>query len=77
MSKKPINALVIRNTKPISTSKLPDRSDSELRYIHAMREGSKALCQAVLDTGRTYEAMTEKQQLEAIAWAYDVKIEIV
>jgi len=39
-----------------------------------MQESAKALCQAVLDSGHLYGPMTEAQQVEAISWAYDVKV---
>lgn len=70
------NAIMIRRTKPISLSKLPDRSGSEKFYEAAMQESAKAEAQAVLDTGKLYGPMTEQQQVDAISWAYDVQVSI-
>jgi hypothetical protein len=69
-----INAIMIRKTKPMSIHRLPERSDSEKRYQYGMQESAKALCQAVLDSGHLHGPMTEAEQIEAISWAYDVKV---
>lgn len=68
------NAIMIRQTKPPAINRLPDRSDSPKHYEYGMQESAKALCQAVLDSGHLYGPMTEAQQVEAISWAYDVKV---
>ena len=68
------SAIMIRRTGPISVNKLPDRSDSEIRYQAAMERGSKAFLQAILDTGKVYGPMTQQQELEAISWAYNVDV---
>ena len=71
------NAIMIRKTRPISISKLPDKSDSTEYYKMLMEQSAKAECQAVLDTKKLYGPMTEKAQIEAIAWAYDVTVKTV
>lgn len=68
------NAIMIRMTKPISIAKLPDKSESDTYYRRLMEESAKAECQAVLDTQKLYGPMTEGQQIDAIAWAYDIKV---
>lgn len=68
------SAIMIRRTKPISVSRLPDRSDSREKYFAAMLEGSKALCQSILETNKLHGPMTEMEQVDAIGWAYDVKV---
>lgn len=68
------SAVMIRKTKPISLSKLPDRSGSEKFYEAAMEQSAKAEAQAVLDTGKVYGPMSEQDQIEAIFWAYGVQV---
>ncbi len=68
------NAIMIRMTKPISIAKLPDKSESDTYYRKLMEQSSKAECQAILDTKKVYSALTEDQQIDAIAWAYDIKV---
>lgn len=68
------SAIMIRKTGPISVNKLPDRSDSEIRYHAAMERGSKALLQAIFETGKIHGFMTREQEIEAISWAYNVDV---
>lgn len=68
------SALMIRRTRPLSISKLPERGDGDRRYRGAMEEGSKALCQAILETGQLHGPMSEQKQIDAVSWAYDVTI---
>lgn len=68
------NAIMIRMTKPISIAKLPDKSESDIYYHKLMEQSSKAECQAILDSKKVYGPMTEDQQIDAIAWAYDIKV---
>jgi hypothetical protein len=68
------NAIMIRMTKPISIAKLPDKSESDTYYRKLMEQSAKAECQAILDSQKLYGPMTEDQQIDAIAWAYDIKV---
>lgn len=69
------SAIMIRMSGPISTSKLPNRSDSEEFYKRVMENSAKAELQTILEKGkRLYGPMSEEDQFAAIEWAYDVKI---
>ena len=68
------NAIMIRMTKPISIAKLPDKSESDTYYRKLMEQSAKAECQAILDSQKLYGPMTEDQQIDAISWAYDIKV---
>jgi hypothetical protein len=68
------NAIMIRMTKPISIAKLPDKSESDTYYRKLMEQSAKAECQAILDSQKLYGPMTEDQQIDAIAWAYDIRV---
>lgn len=71
------NAIMIRMTKPISIAKLPDKSESDTYYRKLMEQSAKAECQAILDSKKLYGPMTEKAQIDAISWAYDVSVKTV
>jgi hypothetical protein len=61
-----------RKAKPVDDS--PIFMDPRMvHYINDCYNGSKALCAAVLKTGRTYGPLNEAQQIEAIEYAHDVK----
>jgi hypothetical protein len=45
---------------------------STIRYLDSLRFGSKALCAAILRTGRTHRPMTEAEQIEAVRYAHDI-----
>ena len=68
------NAIMIRMTKPISIAKLPYKSESDTYYRKLMEQSAKAECQAILDSQKLYGPMTEDQQIDAIGWAYDIKV---
>ena len=70
------NAIMIRQTKPPAINRLPDRSDSPKHYEYGMLQSAKALLQAILESGRVHGPMTDEQQIDAIAWAYDVKVTV-
>jgi hypothetical protein len=67
---------MIRQSKPPSINRLPDRSDSRKHYEYGMQQSSKALLQAILETGKIHGPMSEDQQIRSIAWAYDVAIKV-
>lgn len=70
------NAIMIRQTKPPAINRLPDRSDSRKHYEYGMQESAKALLQAILESGKVHGPMTDRQQVDAISWAYDVKVTV-
>jgi hypothetical protein len=47
-----------------------------INYIERIQEGSKALCAAILKTGRLHGPMTEAQQIDAVQYAHNVMIRI-
>lgn len=70
------SAIVVRRPSSMTVNKLPDRSDSEARYRLAMERSSKAFLQAILKSGKVYGPVTLDQELDAIAWAYDVDVKL-
>jgi hypothetical protein len=47
-----------------------------VNYIERIQEGSKALCAAILKSGRLHGPMTEAQQIDAVQYAHNVMIRI-
>ena len=64
----------IRKRGPTRIYQLKECFGTEELFAYGMQESSKALCQAILDTGKLHGPMTEKQQTEAIAWAYGIQV---
>lgn len=44
-----------------------------VNYMQRLQDGSKALCAAVIQSGKWYKAMSAEEELEAIGYAFDVK----
>jgi hypothetical protein len=45
---------------------------STVRYLEGLRCGSKALCAAILKSGKLHGPMTPEVQIEAVKYAHDV-----
>ena len=45
---------------------------STIRYLNNLRAGSKALCAAILKSGKLHGPMTLEAQIEAVKYAHEV-----
>jgi hypothetical protein len=48
-----------------------------INYMEGLQQGSKALCAAILKTGKLHSPMTMEQQLQAIEYAHDVTLKVI
>lgn len=48
-----------------------------VNYMDRLQEGSKALCAAIMRTGRWHSPMTLADELAAIEYAHDVKLTVI
>jgi hypothetical protein len=71
-----MNAFMTRNPKRIEAHKLPSK-ESDAQYYAKLIEGSKELVKAIIVSGKLHGPMTEAEQVDLVAWAYDVKITVV
>ena len=49
---------------------------TSVRYFDGLIEGSKALCAAILKSGRLHGPMIEAQQIDAVQYAHNLMIRI-
>ena len=71
-----MNAFMTRNPKRIDASKLPSK-ESDAQYYAKLVEGSQELAKAIIVSGKLHGPMTEAEQVDLVAWAYDAKITVV
>lgn len=71
-----MNAFMTRNPKRIEAHNLPSK-ESDSQYYAKLVEGSQELAKAIIVSGKLHGPMTEAEQVNLVAWAYDVKITIV
>lgn len=45
---------------------------TSVRYFDGLIEGSKALCAAILSTGKLHSPMTAEQQIDAVKYAHNI-----
>lgn len=48
-----------------------------VNYMQRLEEGSKALCAAILKSGKLHGPMTIEQQLQSIEYAHDVTLKVI
>ena len=48
-----------------------------INYMQGLQEGSKALCAAIMRSGRWHRPLTLAQELEAIEYAHDVELRVI
>jgi hypothetical protein len=48
-----------------------------INYMEGLQNGSKALCAAILKTGKLHGPMTIEKQLQAIEYAHDVELKVI
>ena len=48
-----------------------------INYMEGLQQGSKALCAAILKTGKLHSPMTLEKQLQAVEYAHDVKLKVI
>jgi hypothetical protein len=69
----------------IAQSKLTEVTDANrnvidqttVNYREDLQEGSKALCAAIMRSGRWHRALTLEQELDAIEYAHDVELRVI
>lgn len=71
-----MNAFMTRNPKRIEAHKLPSK-ESDAQYYAKLIEGSRELAKAIIVSGKLHGPMTDAEQVDLVAWAYDVKITVV
>jgi hypothetical protein len=47
-----------------------------VNYMERLQQGSKALCAAILKSGRLHGPLTIADELDAIEYAHDVKLKV-
>lgn len=48
-----------------------------VNYMQQLQDGSKALCAAILKSGRLHGPLTIERQLQAIEYAHDVELKVI
>lgn len=48
-----------------------------VNYMDRLQEGSKALCAAILKSGKLHGPMTVEQQLQSIEYAHNVTLKVI
>lgn len=48
-----------------------------INYMQRLQEGSKALCAAILKSGKLHGPMTVEQQLQSIEYAHNVTLKVI
>ena len=48
-----------------------------VNYMQRLQEGSKALCAAILKSGKLHGPLTVEKQLQAIEYAHDVELKVI
>jgi len=71
-----MNAFMTRLPARINSTKLPSK-ESDAQYFAQLVEGSRDLAIAILKSKKLHGPMSEKEQIDLVAWAYDVNITTV
>jgi len=71
-----MNGFMTRLPARIQSSKLPSK-ESDAQYFAKLVEGSRELAKAILKTKKLHGPMTKEEQIDLVAWAYDVNITVV
>lgn len=72
-----VNGFVVRRSAPLDENDIVQSKDSIIRFRKMLHRGSIELCKAILESGRLHGHMTEKQQMDSIAYAYQVGVAYV
>lgn len=70
--KKPRNVSPRHNTASLLMQGMAFRDPKTEAMMNDLKFGSRNLCRAILETGRTHEAMSEAAQLAAVRYAYNM-----
>ncbi len=72
-----VNGFVVRRSAPLTAEEIVQSKDGMVRFKKMLQQGSVNLCRAILESGKLHGAMTEKQQMQSISYAYDVGVAYV
>ena len=72
-----LNGFVVRRSVELAPDDIVQSKDGTIRFKKMIERGSRSLCKAILESGKLHGPMTTKQQVESVAYAYDVGVAYV